>query len=336
MIYPNPRHLRAFTALADTGSFSLAAEAVHLGQPALSQAIAKLEETVGVRLIERTTRSVRLTPAGEEFLVEARRVLEAYERMMLRGTEWAHLRRGRIELLTVPSMAHRLLPALVREFTATHDGVSIAFHDHPDPVLRQRLERGEGDLAILSQSGPVATPDLLPFLRDRFRVVLPREHPLASRAVIEASQLAAERLILLRRGALFRSYMDAVISGLPLVQEPMEVDQSGTLAGMVEAGLGVSLLPALSCPSPALHSVVSRPLARPEVSRIMAFALPPDREPMPAVQAFVRSAFDYLAANVDKLPEGCELLPASPQKVRRFLAARPAVPSVRAARAVKG
>ena len=116
MIYPNPRHLRAFTALADTGSFSLAAEAVHLGQPALSQAIAKLEDTVGVRLIERTTRSVRLTPAGEEFLVDARRVLDAYERMMLRGTEWAHLRRGRIELLTVPSIAHRLLPALVRRF----------------------------------------------------------------------------------------------------------------------------------------------------------------------------------------------------------------------------
>jgi LysR family carnitine catabolism transcriptional activator len=335
VIYPNPRHLRAFTALADTGSFSAAAEAVHLGQPALSQAIAKLEETVGVRLIERTTRSVRLTPAGEEFLVEARRVLEAYERMILRGTEWAHLRRGRIELLTVPSMAHRLLPALVREFTAMHDGVRIDFHDHADPVLRQRLDRGEGDLAILSQGGPVATPALLPFLRDRFRVVLPRDHPLAAKEMIEASQLTGERLILLRRGALFRSYMDAVISGLPLVQEPIEVEQSGTLTGMVEAGLGVSLLPALSCPSPALQSVVSRPLARPEVSRIIAFALPPDREPMPAVQAFVRSAFDYLAANLDKLPEGCELLPASAHRIRKFLAARPAVPSVRAARTIK-
>jgi LysR family carnitine catabolism transcriptional activator len=334
MIYPNPRHLRAFTALADTGSFSLAAEAVHIGQPALSQAIAKLEEVVGVRLIERTTRSVRLTPAGEEFLIEARRVIEAYERMMLRGTEWAHLRRGRIELLTVPSMAHRLLPALVREFTAAHDGVSIEFHDHPDPVLRQRLERGEGDLAILSQGGPVTASGLLPFLRDRFRVVLPRDHALAAREVIDASQLAGERLILLRRGALFRSYMDAVISGLPLVQEPIEVDQSGTLTGMVEAGLGVSLLPALSCPSPALRSVVSRPRTRPEVSRIIAFALPPDREPMPAVQAFVRSTFDYLAANLDKLPEGCELLPANAQRIRKFLAARPAVPSVRADRNV--
>lgn len=335
MIYPNPRHLRAFVALADTGSFSLAAEAVHLGQPALSQAIAKLEDVVGVRMIERTTRSVRLTPAGEEFLVQARWVLEAYERMMLRGTEWAQLRRGRVDLLTVPSIAHRLLPAMVREFTAAHEGVGIELHDHADPILRQRLERGEADLAILTQSGPASSSTLLPFLRDRFRVVLPRNHPLASKSTIESSQLAGERLILLRRGALLRSYMDAAISGLPFAHEPIEVDQSSTLVGMVEAGLGVSLLPALSCPSPALKSVVSRPLGRPEVSRILAFALPPDREPMPAVQAFVRSAFDYLGGNLDQLPEGCELLPASAQRIRKFLTARPAAPGVRSARAAK-
>jgi LysR family carnitine catabolism transcriptional activator len=332
MIYPNPRHLRAFAAVADTGSFSAAAQAVHLGQPALSQAIANLEDLVGVRLIERTTRAVRLTPAGEAFLVEARRVLEAYERMMQSGSDWKQLRRGRVELLTVPSMAHRLLPALVREFTAKHGDVSVEVHDHADPALRQRLERGEGDLAILSQGDPAAGSALLPFLRDHFRVILPSSHRLARQDAIDVAELASERLILLRRGALFRSYMDAVISGVELAQPPIEVDQPGTLTGMVEGGLGVSLLPALSCPSPALRSVVSRRLVRPDIFRLMAFALPPEREPMPAVQAFVRSALDYLAKHSDKLPEGCELLPTSAQKIRKFLAARPAAPGSRALR----
>ncbi|NML47120.1 LysR family transcriptional regulator [Ramlibacter sp. G-1-2-2] len=332
MIYPNPRHLRAFAALADSGSFGAAAEAVHLGQPALSQAIAKLEDVVGVRLIERTTRSVRLTPAGEEFLVEARRVLDAYERMMLRGSEWAQLRRGRVDLFTVPSIAHRLLPALVREFTAEHPEVSVEVHDHADPVLRQRLDRGEGDLAMLTQSSSAAPQALLPFLRDRFRVVLPSNHPLARQESIDAAQLIDERLILLRRGALFRSYMDAAISGLPLVHPPIEVDQASTLNGMVEGGLGVTLLPALSCPTPALRSVTSRPLTRPEVFRLIAFELPADREPMPAVQAFVHGALQYLEAHVDQLPEGCELLPASAQRVKKFLAARPAAPSAQAVR----
>ena len=320
MIYPNPRHLRAFVALAETGSFSAAAEAVHIGQPALSQAIAKLEEQVGVRLIERTTRSVRFTPAGEEFLVDARRVLQATEHMMSRGAEWADVRRGRIELLTVPSMAYRLLPGLVREFAASHDNVAVDLHDHADPALRQRMLRGEGDLAILTQNETAALFATLPFLRDRFRVLVAANHPFARQDSVEASQLAGERLILLRRGALFRSYMDAAIGSLTLSQVPIEVNQPGTLTGMVEGGLGIALLPAMSCPSPALRSVTSRPLARPDVFRMVAFALPPEREPTPAVQAFVRFALGYIADHARVLPEGCEFMPVGAQRLRKFLA----------------
>jgi LysR family carnitine catabolism transcriptional activator len=322
VIYPNPRHLRAFVALADNRSFSAAAQAVHIGQPGLSQAIAKLEELVGVRLIERTTRSVRLTPAGEEFLVDARRVLEANERMMLRGSEWAHARRGRIELLSIPSMAHRLLPALVREFAKRHSSVNVDVHDHADPVLSQRLERGEGDLAIITQSDNAGSRVALPFLRDRFRVVIAASHPFAQQEVVEAAQLAGERLILQRRGALLRSHMDAAISALILTHVPIEVDQPATLTGMVEAGLGISLLPALLCPTPALRSVTTRPLIRPEIFRVIAFAQPAEREPMPAVQEFVRVALGFLAAKGDKLPEGCELLPVSAQRVKKFFSPR--------------
>lgn len=321
MIYPNPRHLRAFVALVDTGSFGAAAEAVHIGQPALSQAIAKLEQQVGVRLIERTTRSTRLTPAGEEFLVDARRVLQALEGMMARGAEWAKVRRGRVELLSIPSMAYRLLPRLVREFAKGHENVAIEVHDHPDPVLKQRLERGEGDLGLITQGENPGGRPVLPFLRDRFRVVVPANHPLARENVVEASQLAGERLILLRRGALFRSYTDAATSAITLSQPPIEVDQAGTLTGMVEGGLGIALLPALSCPSPALRSVTSRPLARPEVSRLIAFTLPSGREASPAVREFVRTAIDFLGVHPDQLPEGCELVPVGPAKLRKFLAA---------------
>jgi DNA-binding transcriptional LysR family regulator len=324
VIYPNPRHLRAFVALAETGSFSAAAEAVHIGQPALSQAIAKLEEQVGVRLIERTTRSVRLTQAGEEFLVEARRVLEANEHMMRRGAEWAEVRRGRLELLALPSLAYRLLPALVREFSKEHMHVEVNVHDHADPVLRLRMQRGEGDLAIVTRNENAGVVSSLPFLRDRFRVVVGAKHPFARRQVIQASQLAGEQLILLRRGALFRSYMDAAISSLTLAHAPIEVDQPGTLTGMVEAGLGISMLPALSCPSPALRSVRSVPLARPEVFRDVAFVLPMEREPTPAAQAFVRTALAFLAAHALELPHGCELLPVSAQRMQKFFQERPA------------
>lgn len=318
VIYPNPRHLRAFVAVADHASFSIAADAVHVGQPALSQAISKLEEMVGVRLVERTTRSVRLTRAGEDFLVDARRVLEANEQMLQRGAEWAQVKRGRIDLLSIPSMAHRLLPALVREFNDKHENVTVAVHDHADPVLRVRLERGEGDLAIVTQSANAGAPASLAFLRDRFRVVVPVGHPFTRQEVVKTSQLADEHLILLCRGALFRSYMDAAVSALSLAHPPIEVDQPSTLTGMVEGGFGISLLPAMSCPTPALRSVISRPLVRPEVSRLIAFARPAERSSSPAIEAFVRLALDYLRNHTDALPQGCELLSVGDRSIRKF------------------
>lgn len=319
MIYPNPRHLRAFIALAESGSFSAAAQLVHIGQPAMSQAVAGLESIAGVRLIERTTRSVRLTPAGEEFLVEAHRVLEANERLLSCGEAWAQARRGRIDLLAIPSMAVRLLPTLVRDYAQAHPEVTVSVHDHPDPTLRQRLERGEGDLAILTQGQQASNLVTLPFLRDNFRVLLAASHPLAERPSLEMRQLVAERLILLRRGTLFRSYMDVAIGSLQLTQTPLEVDQAATLVGMVEAGLGIAILPALSCPTPSLRSVVNRPLSHPSIHRLIAFALPKDREPMPAVRSFVSRGLGSLISHRMNLPEGCELLPAGGQKVQRFL-----------------
>lgn len=321
----NPRHLRAFIAVAETGSFHRAAEFIHIGQPALSQAIAGLEDRVGVRLIERTTRALRLTAAGEEFLVDARRVIEANERLLARGGEWAQLRRGRIELLAIPSIAHRLLPALVKRFAQAHPGVRVEVRDHPDPALRERLARGEGDLTILTPTQEIARHPVLPFLRDRFRVLLPAGHPLARLAAIDVSQLAGQRLVLLRRGALLRSYMDGALAGVELTEPALEVDQMATLVGMVEAGLGVAMVPALGCPSPALRSVVNRPMRRGAVSRPIAFALPPGQEPTRAVQAFLASALESVTGATAGLPPGCDRLPVSASRLRRFLAtARPA------------
>jgi DNA-binding transcriptional LysR family regulator len=331
VIYPNLRHLRCFVTVADTGSFVAAAEAVHLGQPALSQAIANLEQQIGVRLIERTSRSLALTAAGEEFLSDARRVLASVEQMMSRGSDWAQARRGRLEVLAVPSVAYRLLPALVQEFHRAHPDIEVNVHDDRDAVLRQRLDRGDGDLSILSHTGDLSVGTALPFLRDRLRVLVSVDHPLAREVQVSAQQLASEKLVLLRRGAVFRSYADTALSAVSLAQAPLEVDQTSTLTGMVEAGIGVALLPAMNCPTTALKSVRSLPLRQPDVHRIIAFVQPPGREAMPAVQRFVHLSLAVLARRPTLLPEGCELLKVSDPAVRRFLA----TPRREAARAAR-
>jgi DNA-binding transcriptional LysR family regulator len=319
MIYPNPRHLRAFVTIAATGSLAAAARTLHIGQPALSQALVNLEELVGVRLLERTTRSLVLTAAGHEFLRDAQRVLQENERLVLHGQQWAQARRGRISLLTVPSVAHRLLPGIVRHFSASRPEVVIEVHDHADPVLRQHIQRGEGDVAIFTKTQAEADERTLPFLRDPFRFVCHCDHPLATAAQVEGRQLGDERLILMRQGTLFRAYADTVLRELRLKYAPVEVDQPATLIGMVEAGLGVSLLPGLSCPPAALHTVVSVPLVKPDVFRQIVFFRAGEREPMPAVSAFVNDALDFLMQAPLSLPVGVQLSRPPAADIARFL-----------------
>jgi len=318
MIYPNPRHLRAFVAVARLNSFNAAASEIHIGQPALSQAIANLEELVGVKLLERSTRSVVLTPAGEEFLIDAQHVLEENERLLSHSAQWSGSRRGKISLLSVPSMAYRLLPFILREFAKSYPDVGVAVHDHADPVLRERLARGDGDLAILTDIPHAGGAPVFPLLRDQFRFICHADHPLAAREHIGSKDLRSERLILLRHGALLRTNVEPLLGKLRLQHAPLEVDQTSTLIGMVEAGLGVSLLPGLSCPPAALQSVVSRPFDRPGLARVLGFARSPSRAPMPAVKALMDMTFSCLADQTPALPAGVSLIAPSRKELDHY------------------
>ena len=318
MIYPNPRHLRAFVTIAETGSLGAAARKLHIGQPALSQALANLEQLVGVRLVERTTRTLALSAAGKEFLIDAQRVLQENERLMQHGEQWAQAQRGRISLLSIPSVAHRLLPSIMRVFGVTHPNVVVDVHDHADPILRQQIERGEGDLAIFTKTQRDAEERTLPFLNDQFRFVCHAGHHLAAGEFVDRAQLAEERLILLRTGTLFRNFADAALKKVRLKYPPIEVDQPATLIGMVEAGLGVSLLPGLSCPPKALRTVISLPFVKQGVFREIVFFHAGSREPMPAVEAFVKTALDFLQHNPEVLPPGVSMRATGPTAVKRF------------------
>ena len=321
MIYPNPRHLRAFVALASSSSFSVAAKEVHLGQPGLSQAIANLERLVGVPLLERTTRTVSLTAAGHDFLEDARRVLAENERLMRRGTEWAMSQRGTLRLLSILSVAQRLLPGVMRAFAREHEGASIEVFDVPDPLLRQRLSRREADLGFISETNIGPGEVVLPFLRDPFFCVFPTEHPFAKLSKVPTRLLANEQLILPRRGTVLRSYVDGAISRVNLKRPPVEVEHLATLIGMVENGVGVCLIPALSCPPAALQSVLARPIDAPKIFRRVAFAKSRDQATMPLVGSFVHLTLKLLESGELVLPAGVEFMPPTPSAVQRFLQA---------------
>jgi len=322
VIYPNPRHLRAFLAVASSASFGAAAREVHMGQPALSQAIANLERVVGVALLDRTTRYVQLTPAGQDFLEDARRVLAEYERLMQRGSEWASARRGRLRILSILSVAQRLLPTLVRTFSQCHPGVDVEVFDVPDPSLHERLERREGDLAFISETDLGRGELTLPILQDPFCCIFPPEHPFAALPRVPSRLLAAEQLILPRRGKVLRSYVDGAVSRLKLAQRPIEVENLATLIGMVESGVGIALIPALSCPRAVTGGVLSRPLEQPRITRHVAIARLSEPAVMPASQAFVAHVLRELGSGTFSLPEGVQYLKPPARDVATFLSHR--------------
>jgi DNA-binding transcriptional LysR family regulator len=311
--------LRAFVELAECRSFSTAAKLLHIGQPALSQAVAKLEDIVGVRLLERTTRSVVLTQAGEDFLIDARRVLRENDHLLSHGEEWAHGDRGHLSLLTLPSFAYRILPFILREFGRRHANIKVALYDYRDPLLRQRLAQGEGDLTIMT--GPSVLGDLkfLPLLHDDFQILLPLNHILAKSNEISPHQLSNEHLILQRHGMLLRHYVDNIITQLRLKHEPLEVNHVGTVIGMVEAGLGVAVLPSLLCPLPSLQSVVCRPIARSPLSRVVGFVRSTERVALPTVHAFVKVTLEFVTAQNAELPKGVSPIASGAEQVADFL-----------------
>ena len=222
MNYPNPRHLRVFVAVVQAGSLAKAALQLHLGQPALSQAIANLESQAGVVLLRRTTSSLALTPAGEVFYTDALRVLQENDRLLAHSRQWASAQQGSVSLLSIPSVAHLLVPGVVKAFTLTHPQVTLQVHDHADPQLRLRMQQGEGDLAILTHHSDIAGDVSLPFLTDRLRWLGAVTHRLANRESIAPSELKNEQIIILRGGSVFRQMAESLVkmidSALPLIE----------------------------------------------------------------------------------------------------------------------
>ena len=318
MNYPNPRHLKAFTAVVQAGSLAKAALQLHIGQPALSQAIANLESLAGVRLLSRTTRTLSLTPAGEVFYTDALRVLEENERLLAHSQQWASAQQGSVALLSIPSVAYLLVPGVVKAYALRHPLVKVHVHDHADPELRLRMRRGEGDLAIVTQDSIIAGHVTLPFLTDRLRWVGPATHRLASRASIAPADLKNDQLIVLRGGSVFRQMAEPLVRLIGSPLPPIEVDQVGTLVGMVSAGLGVSFIPGLACPSELQPNIVHRPLAPDNIFRTVGFARSPERELMPSAVEFVELFIRHLEAGVHKLPPGVSFLAPGQADVDRF------------------
>src|SRR5215468_9586164 len=196
--------LRYFTAVADTSSFSRAAERCHVSQPSLSQQILKLESELGGRLFDRLGRSVRLTELGQAFLPRARSVLHELSTAKDEVTERLESEAGPVVIGAIPTIAPYWLPPRLATFSRKFPKIHLTIAEEITPVLLERLRSGSVDLAILALPIRGHEFDAQPLFTDLFFAALPKNHKLARRPSLRLTDLRTEPFLFLRDGHCFR------------------------------------------------------------------------------------------------------------------------------------
>jgi LysR family transcriptional regulator, transcription activator of glutamate synthase operon len=296
------RQLRYLVALADEHHFTRAAARLHIAQPALSQQIRRLEDEVGVALVDRTTRHVSLTPAGELLVGRARRALAEVDAARAELSELAGVRTGRVVIGAMRSTGRFDLSALFAAYYARHPGIELVVREEPSEVMLQHLHADALDVAFLSVNRLDAGPDirLHPLLDEPLVALLAPGHPLATRRRLDMAELRDERFIVFGEGGSLRRI---VVQGAREAGfEPalaFESTESARIRAMASRGLGVALLPA----SEAEHEgppVAAVPVRRPVLTRDVTLAWRAHRRHSPAARAFLELAVTADAAGVPR------------------------------------
>lgn len=251
----NLRDLRYLVALADHRHFGRAAAACFVSQPTLSTQIRKLEDELGVALVERSPRKVMLTPAGREAAARARRIIDEVEQMKQAARREQDPASGTIRLGVFPTLGPYLLPHAVPRLRAAFPQLELLLVEEKSDILHERLRDGRLDAALLAL--PLHDDQLhcQPLFEEAFVLAAPRAHPLAARTRLRLSDLDQARLLLLEDGHCLREQALDVcqLSGAHERSE-FRATSLETLRQMVAANVGLTLLPALAVQPPVAAS----------------------------------------------------------------------------------
>jgi LysR family transcriptional regulator, transcription activator of glutamate synthase operon len=283
------RQLRYLVALAEELNFTRAAANEHVAQPALSQQIRRLEDEVGLALVERTTRHVTLTEAGQVLVIRARRVLaelEAAETELqaLRGMDTGHVTIGAMHTMGPVDLSLAL--AL---FRGRHPNVGLTVREQASEEMAEMLRVDELDLAFLSVTERVESHGLglHQLVSEELVAMLPLAHPLSRRRKVRMAELAGEQFISFRPGARLRELLFA--AGREAGFEPrvtLESNESQRIRRLVARGLGVAILPRSDADGPGADVAVAR-LIEPSLRRDITLAWRDGRRLAPAAAAFL-------------------------------------------------
>jgi DNA-binding transcriptional LysR family regulator len=273
--------LRAFLAVLDLGSFHRAATVLNISQPALSRRIKALEESMGGRLFERSTRRVRPTRAGLNFEPLARRVVDEFDYAISRVCQFGSRDPGQLTISAIPTVAGSFLPSVLEQFRETYPGIRMRILDIPGKEGLETVARGEAEFGINYLGTSHSEFQFTPLLDDYFTVVCRHDHPFARRRSLRWRDLADQPLVISQNNS-NRIMVDQALSKSQIsLNWTFEVLHLSTSFGLVASGTAMAILPSLAThlADPPLAGVR---LEDPVVSRTMGIVQLRKRQLSPA------------------------------------------------------
>jgi DNA-binding transcriptional LysR family regulator len=291
--------VEAFIAIAEHGSFQKAADAIYITQTALTRRLQNLEALLGVKLVERTTRSVALTAIGRDCLPQCRRLLSELATALAEIQRTGQAQRGDVSIACVPTAGIQYLPRILQAYSARFPHNRVRILDHASSGVAAAVLRREVEFGV-TIGGP-HHPELhsAPLLEDRFVLICRDDHPLAAKQRVTWKQLEPHPLIFAGEASGNRPLLEAALGTQSLALRSFyEVQRSSTAVGLVAQGVGAAVVPSLAIQKGAYPSIAIVALTDPVVSRTLVLLARKNAHLSPAAQAL----YDMIAEHTREQP----------------------------------
>ncbi|MCU6670435.1 LysR family transcriptional regulator [Enterobacteriaceae bacterium H4N4] len=248
------RQLRVFVTVAQAKSFSRAGEIIGLSQSAVSHSVKELELQTGVRLLDRTTREVVLTEAGQQLAARLERILDELSTTLRDVGRVGQQLSGTVRVAASQTISAHLIPHCIAQSNHQYPEIKFVLHDRPQQWVLESIRQGEVDFGIVIDPGAATDLECETVLSEPFLLLCRDDHPFAGRDSVRWHDLQHQRLVLQDYASGSRPLIDAALAGFSVEANIVqEIGHPATLFPMVESGIGISVLPALALPLPQGH-----------------------------------------------------------------------------------
>jgi DNA-binding transcriptional LysR family regulator len=290
--------LQAFVAIAELGGFGKAASSLHVTQTALTRRLQKLEAYLGMRLLDRTTRSVQLTPVGREFLPQAGRMVNDVTFAVERLKDISRLGKGSVTIASIPTMAHHTLPSVIRSYAQRHSGNRIRILESSATEVTRTVLQGQAEFGITLRLERFADLVEEPCLEEPFMFFCRAEHPLSRNKSVSWKDLRETELIMVSGHSGNRALLDYQLARKRVSLNSMyEVQHLSTAIALVSAGVGTAILPSSTIQEGTYPMVRRVPLIAPIIKRTVILIRKKNTSLSPATKVF----YDMLAEHLQSV-----------------------------------